>query len=299
MQTCKQCGQRINKAMKFCPCCGAAMDDIEDRNDKRVSTNDSKEKKSIGKKAIVVVVAIVIILGIVAVSSTLLFQQKSSLIGNWKLSGYLEGSSGGLNLDLPDVNLNVSDESFEMHVKGEQGIVMLFGVGGSDPVDLTIGGTFSLAEKTTEGESYKIVLTSIYPSEEMLENLEAIYGSEMNSVSLRDVFSKRLETALAELGRYEIELHVPNGSLDPESRDATWLLRLTDPQGLEEEFGLLFTTNGDKKNSFRAFVNANGESQVVNEGSWDLLSSKQLALSFPYSDTDVGMAHVSITHETD
>lgn len=298
---CSNCNQEIKDDAVYCLNCGAELRSntisaasAQTANAPLSMTKTPRNKK----KTIAIGIGLLLLLLVIIVGSLAFFAPKSSLNGQWRLTGYLEGGSGGLNLDLPNVDLTVSDESFEMHIAGEQAVIMLFGIGGSDPVDLTIQGTLTLIEESAEEKKYRVTFASITPSDQMIEDLEAIYGSRMDGVSLEELFSESLETTLAGLEDYTINLCVPVNGFDASSGVEDWYFELIGPQGLVANFGLRFISDSDDAKTFQVFGAENGQEQIINEGTWSLSESNEIALSFPYSDTDADLAHISVTHES-
>lgn len=287
---CPNCNREIKDNAMFCPSCGAAL-----RNNAVDAKVFNKRSK---KKVFVILIGSMLLLA--AIASALVFlSPKSSLNEHWKMTGYLEGSSGGLSIDLPTADLVVSEESFEISIAGEHAVGMFFGVGGSDPIDLTIRGTLSLVEETTEEKKYRVALVSVDPSEEMLESLKATYGSEKNGVSLEDAFSENIDTVLAESGKYTMDVCIPANESNVLLGDSEWYLEITDAEGLMANYGVRFIVGSDNAGSFQVYSGINKQEEIINEGTWSLSESNQIVFSFPYSDTDAGLAHISLTRESD
>ena len=96
----------------------------------------SKKRKRVAVGVAIATLLVLIVVFVVTIAPRLF--SKPSLEGTWTLSS--TGTADGITLSYPDVTLVVEDGAFSMDIVGTAGGMSLFGLTGSDQVDISATG---------------------------------------------------------------------------------------------------------------------------------------------------------------
>lgn len=284
---CPKCGKENNDQASFCTGCGASFGD---QGNPAATPEPAIRKSKIQKKTLfIVIIALVVLIG-AASAVFALVSQKPSLDGTWKMSGTIDG----ISQVVPDVELTVDGDSFELDVVGAGSPFLILSFGGDDPIDISIKGNLNPEEE--EGTSdlvYDVEITSIDPSDSMIQQLAEKYASQVSEQELRESIYGETSDALSNLREMEIQLHVPTDGLGSNFGVGEWFIDVDSTF----RFGARLLENSASSGELQVFVSQNGNETLINEGSWQRDQDNRLTLSFPYFDTDTGLAEITINRQ--
>ncbi len=288
---CPQCGNEIKNGAIYCSSCGTEIKGRE------ISSGiHGNSKRSINKKIIIMAVALVMICCVgIGIAFTVL--SGPSINGTWRLSGEIVGDSEGVAVDLPEVELNIKDEQFALHVQGRSGGIMLFGLGGIDPVDLTINGRLELEEESPEELVYRINFSSLEPSDDMINELVAMYAPNTTEEGLREYYSD-VSRELVQLSTDNtIRLHVPVSGIDSTLGDGEWSFEVGNADGMYAEFGIRFYEEDSLTNTVEAFITDSDQTSSQQNGTWQRETDSKILAEFTTPGTYSSSIKLQISRE--
>ena len=272
---CPNCGKEIVPGGVYCPRCGCRVGEGEPR---------SKKRKQVAVGFAIAALLVLVVVFAVAIAPRLF--SKPSLEGTWTLSS--TGTANGITLAYPDVTLVVEDGAFSMDIVGTAGGMSLFGLTGSDQVDISVTGSCVLEADRGGDLAYSLAFEEVRANEPMLSRLRAQYGmtdAEMES------FVAQMNDMASLFNGWSLKLRVPKSGLEKPIGEGEWVLEMTIPDegyGSAQGFlsaNMLEPSNGGEQGDAvfsMTYRGDNGE-QVANDpmvGTWHRVDDSHLVIQY-------------------
>lgn len=266
---CPYCGSEVPSGGSFCPQCGCAA---KGRN------SDVIKKATIAAIAGVLLLVAVVFIFVVASKAF----SEPSLEGEWSLNA--QGTSGGVTQQYPSVTLVVKDGCFNMDVVGATGGMKLFGLTGSDRIDISATGSCVLEQEVGDSLVYALAFDEICANDSMRSYLRTQYG--MTEPSINALIAQMNKFA-DQLNSYSIKLKVPKSGVEMPIGEGVWGIELNSQEAGYEVLSASLSgspaADGWKEACFSMEFEDLGDEQASEsqlEGTWRQVGNSSIEVQY-------------------